>query len=275
MKAMGDYFIFNNINSENYNIVIGNENAIEDVSFGLNKTVIKSEVNKYRDKVSILGSINEEPISFEFLILKNPCNGTSTSFTTDELRQILAWITSPHYSCSFKWGNKKNGDSNYEYFGMFTQVSSFNKGDNVYGIKVTFETTSSYAYSSVFENTFNVVESGDFEIVNNSDNYYDYVYPIVEIVPNFTGDLTITNITDNEKSITISVKQNNAIVIDCEKFKITDDAGIVSLYDLGIRDVDYIYWIRLANGINTFSVTGGSADITFKYRECYKLGIFN
>lgn len=274
MKAMGDYFIFNNINSENYNIVIGNDNAIEDVSFGLNRSIIKSEVNKYREKINVLGTTNDEPISFEFIMLKNPCIGISSYFTTEELRQVLGWITSPYYPCLFKWGNKKDGDSQYEYFGIFTQVSSFSKGDDVYGIKVKFETNSSYAYSPILEKTFNIVNSSDFELINNSDNYYDYIYPTVEITPNFTGELTIKNVTDGEKSITISVLQNNTITIDCEKFKISDVAGIVDLYDLGIRDVDYIYWIRLLNGSNVFSVIG-DADITFKYRECYKLGIFN
>ena len=274
MKAMGDYFIFNNINSENYNIVIGNDSAIEDVSFGLNRTIIKSEVNKYRKKANILGATNNEFITFDFIILKNPCNGTNSLFEVNELRSILAWITSPNYPCLFKWGDKNKGDLPYEYFGIFTEVSSFGKGDDVYGIKVKFETDSSYAYSPILSKTFNIVDSGDFELDNNSDNYYDYVYPIVEITPNFTGDLTIKNVTDGEKSITISVLQNNTITIDCEKFKTTDVAGVISLHDLGISDLDYIYWIRLLNGSNVFSVIG-SADITFKYRECYKLGIFN
>ena len=106
MKAMGDYFIFNNINSENYNIVIGSDSAVEDVSFGLNRTIIKSEVNKYREKVTMLGTTNDETISFEFIMLKDPCIGISSYFTTEELRQILAWITSPHYPRLFKWGDK-------------------------------------------------------------------------------------------------------------------------------------------------------------------------
>ena len=275
MKAMGDYFIFNNINSENYNIIVGSESAVEDVSFGLNRTIIKSEVNKYREKVNMLGTTNDEVITFDFILMKNPCNNNSSLFTTEELRTILAWITSPHYPCLFKWGDKNKGDLPYEYFGIFTEVTSFNKGDDVYGIKVKFETNSSYAYSPILSETFNVVGSMDFELSNNSDNYYDYVYPTLEITPYFTGDLTIKNVTDSDKSITISVLENNTITIDCEKFRIFDDAGVVDLYDLGIRDVDYIYWVRLANGLNVFSITGGNVDITFNYRECYKLGIFN
>lgn len=279
MRALGKYFTFNNINLENYNLMVGSDDVLEDVSLGLNRTIIKTEVNQYREKVNMLGTVNDEVIVFEFVVMKDICNDSLGLFTTDELRKVLAWLTSPHYACLFKWYDKDGEDiinSPYEYFGIFTEVSTFNKGDDVYGIKLKFETNSSYAYSPILSSTIN---SSDIETVreisNNSDNYYDYVYPTLEIVPHFTGQLTIKNISDAEKQMTILVQEENSITIDCENFLINDSAGLVDLYDLGIKDIDYIYWMRLVNGLNTISISGGSADVTFKFRECYKVGIFN
>lgn len=271
----GDYFIFNNINSENYNIAIGSQSAIEDASFSLNRTIIKGNINKYREKVKSLGTISDEVITFDFLILKNPCNSISNIFDIDETRNILAWLTSPHYNTLFRWGSNESGLFPYEFFGTFTEVSAFSKGENIYGFKVKFETNSKYAYSPIKTKYFEINNSADISVKNSSDNLYDYVYPTVKINPNFTGELTIKNVSDDNKSITISVLQDNELIIDCEKLQIKDNAGVVDLYDLGITDLDYIYWIRLVNGENIFSITGGNVDITFEYRECYKIGIFN
>ena len=271
----GDYFIFNDVNSENYNIVIGSQSAIEDSSFSLNRTIIKGNVNKYREKVSSLGTTNDEVITFDFIILKNPCSSVETTFDIDETREILAWLTSPHYPTLFRWGRNDIGLLPYEYFGTFTEVTSFSKGGNIYGIKVKFETNSSYAYSPIISKIFNIINSADISIKNSSDNLNDYVYPIVKINPNFTGTLNITNVSDDNRDINIDVYQDNEITIDCAKLQIKDASGLVDMYDLGFTSLDYIYWIRLVNGENIFSITGGDVDITFEYRECYKIGIFN
>ena len=122
-----------------------------------------------------------------------------------------------------------------------------------------------------------IISSYQSNYLLNQVNYNlnDYVYPIVKINPNFTGTLNITNVSDDNRDINIDVYQDNEITIDCAKLQIKDASGLVDMYDLGFTSLDYIYWIRLVNGENIFSITGGDVDITFEYRECYKIGIFN
>lgn len=60
--------------------------------------------------------------------------------------------------------------------------------------------------------------------------------------------------------------------IDCQKLLIQDAIGRMVTYDeLGINDVDHMYWMRLLNGANSILVYG-DAKIEFKFRESRKVG---
>jgi len=61
--------------------------------------------------------------------------------------------------------------------------------------------------------------------------------------------------------------------LDCEHSKIYSASGSLSFEDLGITDTDYIYWPRLYNGTNSFTVSGDCV-LTFEYREPRKVGAY-
>ena len=62
------------------------------------------------------------------------------------------------------------------------------------------------------------------------------------------------------------------IYIDCQKLLITDSIGRMVTYDdLGISDVDNMYWLRLVNGDNTI-ILYGNANFVITHRESRKVG---
>ena len=72
--------------------------------------------------------------------------------------------------------------------------------------------------------------------------------------------------------IYIDAKESLEINIDCQKLLFQDSIGRMVTYDeLGIADVDHMYWMRLLNGNNSILVYGDAA-ITFKFRESRKVG---
>lgn len=70
----------------------------------------------------------------------------------------------------------------------------------------------------------------------------------------------------------LDAKENLDIFIDCQKLLITDSIGRMISYDeLGVSDVDFIYWLRLINGSNSILLYG-NADFTITHRESRKVG---
>ena len=70
----------------------------------------------------------------------------------------------------------------------------------------------------------------------------------------------------------MNVKSDLEINMDCQRLLIKDDIDRMVTYDeLGITDVDHMYWMRLVNGYNTILVYG-DVSIDFKFRESRKVG---
>ena len=70
----------------------------------------------------------------------------------------------------------------------------------------------------------------------------------------------------------MDTKENLEINIDCQKLLFHDSIGRMVTYDeLGIADVDHMYWMRFLNGNNSILVYG-DVTVSFKFRESRKVG---
>lgn len=70
----------------------------------------------------------------------------------------------------------------------------------------------------------------------------------------------------------MNVKADLEVNMDCQRLLIQDGIGRMITYDeLGITDVDHMYWMRLLNGNNTMLIYG-DVSVTFKFRESRKVG---
>lgn len=192
----------------------------------------------------------------------------------------------------------------YDYFGIFTDIQPQYINGQIIGLTATFTTNSPFAWTQEKSISFSdCTGSTDITTVIQTSESYGNIYPLIEIKGNYSGDppstpddsreeITITNNDDlavevdsngvktTPRSLTLHVP-HTAIYIDCEKTTIYDiiSAGsmgynrILDWEDLGLTDISYIYWPRLFNGENHWTITG-NCDITLRYREPRKVGAY-
>ena len=71
----------------------------------------------------------------------------------------------------------------------------------------------------------------------------------------------------------LELKAHLPVVIDCQLHTITDEIGrLIHFYDMGVSDVDYMYWTRFISGDNNIVCYGNNSEITFKRTELRKVG---
>lgn len=99
MGQYGKYFDYNGVSSEGYNLITGGY-SVEDYEFGLEREVDHSEMNRYRSYTYTYGTVYDDVLIFPIIFIKDPCKYTDNNdlrFTRQEIREINAWLTSPHF----------------------------------------------------------------------------------------------------------------------------------------------------------------------------------
>ena len=164
-------------------------------------------------------------------------------------------------------------NNKYDYFGVFSDVQAQVIDGNVVGFNCTFTTDSPFAWTHEIHQ---VVDGSATFTVNSAEKYRE-IYPLIEITaaPDWESsairsEVTIGNSVDG-LSMTLNLRQGDTTTIDAMQSIIKDHSGLVSFTDLGISDVDYIYWPRLYHGSNTITIEGNATAI-LKYREPRKVG---
>lgn len=192
----------------------------------------------------------------------------------------------------------------YDYHGIFTNVTPMYVSGQIVGLTATFTTNSPFAWTQEITRTFECRGTTEINIDVNSSEKYGDIYPLIEVKginidaqSSSRENITITNerdlavetyydqsngyeTTSTPRSLTLEVP-HTSIYIDCDKARIYDIISIqaqgynriLDWDDLGLTDVSYIYWPRLFNGENTWTVTG-DCDLTITYREPRKVGAY-
>ena len=207
--------------------------------------------------------------------IKNGIPNDSDYLTSNNIRIINAWLTSPQYPRLLKFIGDDYFSEEIEFFATITEVST-EHASLPYELTYTVTCDSQWGYTPLIlcKTTSSSTLPREYSIQNNSDCWEDYVYPTIKVSPKSHGIITIKNKTDNDRTMKINALKSDDFYIDCRNLKIYDITNsIVSFEDLGIEDIDDIYWPRLAYGENIFEFTG---DATFEisYREPRKVGAF-
>lgn len=322
---------------------------------------IIGSTNQYRTEPNYFGSEWKTTLTFELHIMKNPClyqSREELEITKTEIREITRWLTSPHLPMWITFTNKQgNNDDKVKYKGYFNDIQAVTVGKSVVFLKLFFTCTTPFAYTE--DKTVQITANNtyqDITIENNSDELYDYAYPMIHIYPTGNTDCAIINTTDsqilaqgklngssnyllslvnevdsyanlkrynvrynfaNQENETLITYCNNSLIeftyidysnnelkccayydplshnfyiiqggvmhfklytdlnlhIDCKNLLIYDDLERMVTYDqLGVQDVDAIYWFRLFNGENNIKVFSSNSTIAITYNESRKVG---
>ena len=277
----GKKFTYDNHSTEEYSLIIASFDQNTQIPMGLTRNIIKGEMNRFRSTPNHMGTSFQDVLIFDITLVKDPSNHDNQKelyFTEDEIDEINAWLTSPDYPTLFHmYDYEQETYKKYDYFGIFTDVQITEVAGNIVGLTYTFTTNSPYAFTDVIKKEF--VCSGEetnITIDINTSERKREIYPIIRLFP--TGDelgrvnIQIKNVTDNNRILDLSVLKE-PITIDCSKSKIYDSLGLLSFEDLGVSDIDYLYWVKLYHGTNNLVITG-DVTITFEYREPRKVGAY-
>ena len=271
-------FIFNEINSEDFNVIIAwiDQNEPDVSNNGLTREVKKSETNKRKIKDNIYGTESTEPIIFKIGLVRID----GTEITRDESMKINAWLTSSPLPQLLKFNDADS--CMLHYYAVCTEIIDNVVGGRLVGKEVTLETNSCFAFMQNFEKSFDIAGEQTFYLNNLADTYDGIYYPTVTITTQ-SQNIVIENITD-KKSVTIDITKivadnmgNKTIVLNCSDMIVLDgNSKLIPISNLGWGE-DYksyvsstneymnnIYWFRLLQGMNEIKVTG---DCTFKI-EC-------
>lgn len=168
----------------------------------------------------------------------------------------------------------------YNYFGLFSNVEAETYHGDIIGLTATFTTDSPFAWTDTITKTFEVSDGDTITFDVQTSEKYREIYPVIKIKPVYTGGAGRSDIIlhNNRDGYEIQMELQQAInvattTLDCEHSKIYSASGSLSFEDLGITDTDYIYWPRLYNGTNSFTVSGDCV-LTFEYREPRKVGAY-
>lgn len=262
-------FVFNGVNSEDFDVIIGWIDSEPDTSTnGLNREIHKSEKNKIKVKDNIYGTNTSEPISFHFSIVRI----NNKEITRPESIRINQWLTSSPLPQLLKF----NDCDSYmlHYYAICTQITDIVIGGKLIGKEIIFDTNSPYAFMEKITKRFDITNTQTFYINNTADTYDGSYYPTITI--STTSDcIIIENVTD-KKSVTLDMTNivedadgHKIITMNCTNMTIVDaNNKLVYASDIG-WNVDYqsyvsttdsyisnLYWLRLLNGMNEIKVTG-------------------
>lgn len=267
---------FGTIYGDNYSFKMGvmrnpcrNKNVVPELKNGILK--YDPTYTPYLDNGIIKFPMNYTADIKNGIIIPND----SDYLTSNNIRIINAWLTSPQYPRLLKFIGDDYFSEEIEFFATITEVST-EHASLPYELTYTVTCDSQWGYTPLIlcKTTSSSTLTREYSIQNNSDCWEDYVYPTIKVSPKSHGIITIKNKTDNNGTMRINALKNDDFYIDCRNLKIYDiTKSIVSFEDLGIEDTDDIYWPRLAYGENIFEFTG---DATFEisYREPRKVGAF-
>lgn len=268
MAVFANDFTFNGISlssiSQSYALVSFDNGS--DSSAIMNRSVERSEITYDRVLTDDYGAVDSNVMQFDITIC-NACDRTGESFTKDEIKKIIGWLTSPvEPKLLYFTGDGTEIYTGLQFIGRFTKAEYVGRGGNYKdGIKAYFENVSPYAFTEEQTYTINSYSdsNGVLDITNTGTATGKIVIPKITISVLDSGKITVNNTSDTSMDA-FSFTGTQGDVITINNYNLFKADGTLFDFD----KCDNLNFPVMLDGVNTFSVTGHcTVTITVRYFE--------
>lgn len=260
MSFIANSFIFNDVPSEIYDLVIITENGAAVVD-----TAATNSVNLYTDE------IYRNPKPYFYGVQQTPVLTFSLTFGSlkpiDRIKQqdIQEWLFG---QMNYKKLQIMQCDMYDVYFNCFlTDPKATYVGGVSYAFKCTVTCDAPWAWAFEKTKSFGPFSTESNFTINNTSNNLYYTYPFIELkLSQYETQVSLKNTTDNNTGFSfIGLQPSEILTIDCEKYIIKSNTGLLRLDNMSGSVV------QLLNGINSFHIIGSVEYIKFTYRDARKV----
>lgn len=187
-----------------------------------------------------------------------------------KVRSVLRWLTGSRKNA---WMDVYNMDGEIvcSYLGRFTDIKLQKMDARVIGIRAEFTSVSPWAYSEVKTVKMTLNGETNFNIDNESDDLYSYIYPRMIFKNNQNGaSFSVKNNTIGEETSFKQLQQGETITIDNSFVAYSDNTARI------FNDDFNFVFPALSAGINSFQASGsGELTMSFRYPMKVSDGLLN
>lgn len=247
---LAEYMIYDGVSSERFGLHLYNTNGGLDTTNGSSFSILRSALRGGMEYV-YLGKEDISPIAFTLrLVSEEPLDAAMQG-------TIYRWLIGKN---GYKELRFVQPDMTMWRIGcIFHEIEYIQNGNETVGVVVTGEGDSCYFRGEdiVITKTGN---TNRFTFVNQSDTN-DYIYPMIKVdCPSSSTDISIVNVTDNNRNFSIMQLSGDEVVqIDNQRKIITSSTTVKRLSSFNKK------WFRLLPGVNEVvaGFSTGSGTITF------------
>lgn len=259
MAFLGEFFTFDNISSERYNLRITTPDSKSTINISdYQSNVIKT---KRQSKFYPLKQTIEKPLEIPVSIF------SETPLSRNQLDQIDSWLFRNDGKFRKLRIHQKDMEG-YYYNCRLIKLEAETFGNNIYVINVIMQMDSIYAWQNIQTRSIVVATTPhEFKFVNiSSEEIMKPIYTLKCSADN--GTIKITDTTTNSIMEFNNLLLNEVLTIDTEHEIITSDKRTSGLLDLFTN----INFMRLSKGTHNFKLEGNISEFKITYEVARKIG---
>ena len=162
-------------------------------------------------KHNLISSSYEDCLECVFQICKNPCGNDNMEISPIVFREISKWLLRKRF-LHFKLMSNESIDLYYE--AAFTKISRIEIDGKLVGLELTLVTNAPFAYKDKKNIAIKNLEKDGRHSIHDTSHEEGYIYPIMEVIVNESGDLSIYNAIEDRTTLIKNCVAGEVITMD-------------------------------------------------------------